>query len=268
MNIFKFLISKSFLIHLALVIAASIVTVLVVFKWMGSYTNHGESITLNDLTGLSLTQTIGILEDKKLTYEVIDTNTFDPNLPKYSIISQNPLPLDKVKEGRTVYLYVSTNEAPMIEIPFLAGKASQEAGMMKLRNAKFKIGEIFFKPSDSEGDILALMIDSVEVKKGQQAPEGTVIQLVVGGGLGGGRIQIPCLIGKTLQEVEFVLGAEGLNIGHISYGESFLPDTASAVIYKQLPSQNAAFIRMGEPIDIFLKQELPFDVNKCVNDTL
>lgn len=260
--------SKSFWINLALILLAGIVTVLVVFQWLGSYTNHGEYITLNDLTGLSLEQTIDILEDKKLTYEVVDTNTYDPDLPKYSVISQNPLPLDKVKEGRTIYLYVSTNDAPMIEIPFLAGKASQEAGMMKLRNAKFKIGDIFFKPSDSEGDILALMIDSVEVVKGQKAPEGSSIQLVVGGGLGGGRIKVPCLIGKTLQEVEFVLGSEGLNVGHINYGDDALSDTASAVIYKQLPSQNAAFIRIGEPIDIFLKQELPYDVNKCENDTL
>lgn len=268
MNILKFLISKSFWVNLALILLASIITVFIVFKWLDAHTNHGEYITLNDLTGLSLTQTIDILEDKKLTYEVVDSNTFEPDLPKYSIVSQDPLPLDKVKEGRTIYLYVSTNDAPMVEIPFLAGKASQEAGMMKLRNAKFKIGEIFFKPSDSEGDILALMIDSVEVTKGQMAAEGTEIQLVVGGGLSGGRIKVPCLIGMAFEDVAFKLGANGLNVGHVNYGDEVLSDTSSAVIYKQFPSQNDAFIRIGEPVDIFLTQELPYDVNKCENDTL
>ena len=36
-------------------------------------------------------------------------------------------------------------------------------------HCKLHIGDIYFKPSDSEGDILALMIDSVEVKEGDTA---------------------------------------------------------------------------------------------------
>ena len=189
-------------------------------------------------------------------------------MPNKTVTSQEPLALDKVKEDRTIYLHVSTNKAPMVAIPNLGGSYSKDAGIKELKNKKFKIGDIIFKPSDSEGNVLALMIDSVEVKEGQFAPEGTEIQLVVGGGLSGGRIKVPCLIGMSLADVEFKLGAHQLNVGHINYGNQELSDTSTAVVYQQLPSQNADFIRIGEPIDIFLKQELPYDVNKCENDTL
>lgn len=267
MNFIKFLFSKAFIINLGLIILAAIISVFVVFNWLDSYTNHGEYITLNDLSGLTLEQTIDILEDKKLNYFVIDSNTYKKNMPNRSVISQEPLALDKVKEGRTIYLYISTNTAPMVEIPYLSGSYSKDAGIMMLLNKKFKIGDIVFKPSDSEGDILALMIDSVEVEKGQFEPEGTEIDLVVGGGLTGSKISTPCLIGKTFDEVGFVLSSSDLNIGYIDYGENGLIDTSSAVIYKQKPNPYEA-IRIGEPIDIFLIQELPYDINKCESDSL
>lgn len=267
MNFIKFLFSKSFFINIGLILIATVVAVFIVFSWLGSFTNHGEYITLNDLSLLTLEQTIDILEDKNLNYFVIDSNTYKKNMPNNSVISQEPLALDKVKEGRTIYLYVSTNKAPMVEVPYLAGSYSKDAGIMMLQNKKFKIGDIVFKPSNSEGDILALLIDSVEVKEGELAPEGTEIQLVVGGGLTGSKISTPCLIGKTFDEVGFVLRSSDLNIGHINYGSRGLIDTVSAVIYMQKPNPYEA-IRIGEPIDIFLIQELPYDINKCESDSL
>ena len=189
-------------------------------------------------------------------------------MPLYAVIRQNPLAFDKVKEGRTIYLYASTNDAPLREIPDLVGKFSQEAGIMKLKNLKFTVGEIIFKPSDTEGDILDLQIKGVSVKKGQMAPQGSIIDIVVGGGLSGTKVTIPCLIGKTLADAEFILSANELNLGLVDFGIDVLTDTANAVIYKQFPDGNGTTIRIGEPIDVFLIQELPLDVNKCAEDTL
>tara|TARA_B110000037_G_scaffold222790_1_gene299598 strand:- start:2958 stop:3761 length:804 start_codon:yes stop_codon:yes gene_type:complete len=267
MNFIKFLFSKTFIINLGLVVLATIFAVFVLFNWLGTYTNHAEYITLNDLSGLTLVQTIDILEDKKLNYFVIDSNTYKKNVPHKSVISQEPLALDKVKEGRIIYLYVSTNKPPMVEIPFLAGSYSKDAGIRMLQNKKFRIGDVVFEPSDSEGDILALLIDTAEVEKGQMAPEGTEIRLVVGGGLTGNKISTPCLIGKTFDEVGFVLRSSDLNIGYVDYGKNSLTDTASAIVYKQKPNPYEA-IRIGEPIDVFLIQELPYDINKCESDSL
>jgi len=267
MNFIKFLFTKSFLINLGLLVIATIIIVFATFKWLDVYTNHGEYITLNDFSGLPIEQTIDILEDKKLNYEILDTNSYRSDLPNYAVINQDPWPLDKVKEGRTVYLYLSYNTAPMVTVPYLKGNYSKDAGILKLQNAKFKIGNIIFKPSDSEGNILGLMIDSVELKKGDEAPLGTTIDILVGGGLEGKRIPSPCLIGKTLSDSEFLLSSLDLNIGHIDYTKVG-SDSSQAVIYKQMPSPYEA-IRVGEPIDIFLISELPFDlVNKCDNDTL
>lgn len=264
----KFLLTKTFWINLGLIFLSSIIIVLIVFKWLNIHTKHGEYITLNDFTGLSAEQTIQLLEDKKLTYEIIDTNAINVNLPPHSIAKQDPKPLDKVKEGRTVYLWLTTNIPKKRLIPDLAGKSSLDEGIFRLQNANFVIGEIIEKPSDDEGAILELLVDDIEVNPGQMAYEGDTIQIVVGGGLGGSRIPIPCLIGRTLLETEVLLSANDLVLGHVNYGSDGLADTASAVIYKQMPNVNQDFIRVGEPVDVFLKQELPYDVNKCVEDSL
>ena len=248
-----------------MVFIATVFTVLIVFKWLDSYTNHGEYITLNDLTGLSLKQTKNLLEDKKLNYIIVDSNTFKRNLPHRSVVSQNPLPMDKVKEGRTVYLYISTNKAPMVEVPFLSGRYSKEAGIRALENANFLIGDIIFKPSDDEGNILSLEINGKEIEEGQKVSEGTKIDLIVGGGLTGNKISTPCLIGKTIDEAMFLLNNE-LNLGHINYGRKQIEDTATAVISSQKPNPHEA-IRIGEAIDIFLVQELPYNIEECKNDS-
>ena len=178
MNFIKFFFTKSFWINTILILIATVITVLAVFQWLDSHTNHAEYITLNDFSGLSIEQTADILEDKKLNYIIKDSNTYKSHLPNRTVISQDPFPLDKVKEGRTVYLHISSNKAPLVEIPFLSGNFSKDAGIKELKNARFVIGDIFFRPSDSEGAILALMIDSVDVKEGDFAPEGTEVKLV------------------------------------------------------------------------------------------
>jgi len=142
--------------------------------------------------------------------------------------------------------------------------ASKKDGIDKLRNAGFTIGEITFKPSDSKDDILGELYNGEQVKKGQKVPLGSTIDLVIGGGLEGKRIPSPCLIGHTLSEAEFLL--DKLNLGHIDYTK-VEGDSTTAVIYKQKPEPYKA-IRVGEPIDIFLIQELPFDVNICDKDSL
>ena len=62
-----------------------------------------------------------------------------------------------------------------------------------------------------------------------------------------------------------ILGSEDLNVGSIHYKGVFA-DSSSAVIYKQKPNPYEA-IRIGEAIDVFLIQELPYGVEKCKKDS-
>ena len=58
----SFILSKQFIKHLALILVALIIFVLILFKWFNVYTLHGKSITLNDLNELTIDQAVELLE--------------------------------------------------------------------------------------------------------------------------------------------------------------------------------------------------------------
>jgi beta-lactam-binding protein with PASTA domain len=84
--------------------------VLYLLSWLGAfllnvYTRHGESLTLPNLKGLSFEEVDKILSEKKLRYFITDTAFID-DMPKGSVVEQNPSPNTKVKEGRFIYITI------------------------------------------------------------------------------------------------------------------------------------------------------------------
>ena len=63
---FKFFYSKKFLIHLLLSIIIISLIVWGIFKFINSYTKHGETISVPSLEGLKVSEVENILSEKKL----------------------------------------------------------------------------------------------------------------------------------------------------------------------------------------------------------
>jgi eukaryotic-like serine/threonine-protein kinase len=265
MSVFKFILSRYFWINLILMIVASVVLVLVAIGMMKSYTNHNQYITLSDLSGLTLEQVQDHLEFRNLNYEILDTNHYNPDLLPLSVLKQNPEPNAKVKQGRTIYLWLNASVPPLVEVPDLAGKQSLDMAIIKLENRGLIVGEIIERPSEEKNAVLEVIIAGKTIKGLTHVPKGTVVDLVVGGGIGSTRLRVPCLLGKTLAEVKFTALAYDLNIGLVRYEAAGLTDSASAVVYKQYPACGDGTIRVGEAIDIFLIQDLPDSVVQQIN---
>ena len=102
-NFLNFLKSKSFLIQLALSLVLVIVLVLVTLSWLKSTTNHGEFVEVPDFSKLSVMEMRKSVEDAGLRYEVLDSATFNPDYPRFSIIEQDPWAGSKVKTHRKSY---------------------------------------------------------------------------------------------------------------------------------------------------------------------
>jgi eukaryotic-like serine/threonine-protein kinase len=257
MKILKFIASKYFWINLGLIILTTVVLALILIGMMKTYTNHNQYITLSDLSGLTLEQVEDHLKYRNLNYEILDTNHYSPDLLPLSVIKQNPDPNAKVKEGRTIYLWLNASVPPMVEVPDLAGKQSLDMALIKLENRGLVVGDIIERPSEERNAVLEVIIAGKRITEKTYVPKGTVIDLVIGGGIGSTRLRVPCLLGKTLSEVKFTAMAYDLNIGLIRYESSGLTDTASAVVYKQFPACGDGTIRVGEAIDVFFIQDLP-----------
>jgi beta-lactam-binding protein with PASTA domain len=257
MSFFQFVKTKSFWVNIGLIFVAGFFLILISGALLKSYTNHNEYITLTDLSGLTLDQVEEYLEFRKLNFEILDTNTYHENLLPLSVIRQNPDANTKIKEGRTVYLWLNASVPPMVEVPDLAGKQSLDMAKIKLQNRGLVLGNIIEKPSEDKNAVLEVLIAGKKVTEAMFVPKGTVVDLVVGGGLGGTRFDVPCLLGKTLAEAKFTAMAYDLNIGSIVYEMAGLIDSSSAVVYKQTPYCEDGKIRMGEAINIELIQDLP-----------
>ena len=106
MHNLKFLISRVFFLNLLL----AILVVFGIFKltiwWLDSYTRHGESITVPDLSGYTLEQAERKLEAKDLHYFIMDSVDMPEEMPN-TIVEQDPFPGDKVKRGRKIYVTVT-----------------------------------------------------------------------------------------------------------------------------------------------------------------
>ena len=215
----SFILSKQFIKHAALMALAFIGFILLLFFWFRIYTQHNKSLTLNDLNELTLAQAIELLESKGLNYEIVDSSSFNPDYLPLAVIQQNPAPESKVKNGRTVYLWLNAGSPPFKSIPCLMGNATINEAFDRLPQVGFEIGEITYKPMEElkEGNpILKMLIDDKEVKCGDKAQFGQKIDLIVGEKAGANKVDIPLLLGKTFAEAEFLMNAD-LNFGTAIY---------------------------------------------------
>jgi beta-lactam-binding protein with PASTA domain len=261
--------NKVLLYNLLIAIGVVVVLLLIVQTGLKKYTRWGESITVPDLRGSSFEQVKEILGSRNLEYQIMDS-VYDMNKPPMSIVDQNPKPNSKVKEGRTIYITVNATKAPTTEIPDLIGRSSLKYAKMQLESYGLKVGELIYKPDPHLNAVIGLMVNGRDVTKKTRVPRGTVIDIVLGNGLGNSRISVPYLIGLHLDEAIFKMRGYSLNTGAVIV-DAGVTDSLNAIIYKQVPEYGEGnTIRIGESIDLFVAKELPagIEVNPELYDKM
>ena len=244
-----------------LLIAAAVIVALLMMVQAGlsSYTRHGEGIPVPDLSGMSLDKVKTVLGAKHLEWEIIDS-VYDMKKPPLSVVEQNPKAKSKVKEGRMIYLTINATTAPTVEIPDLIGRSSLKYATMQLESYGLKVGEPVYKPDPHLNAVIGMLVNGKNITNKMRVTKGTEVTLILGDGLGGGKISIPYLIGLRLEDVEFKLKGYSLNVGAIVADDGVM-DTSEAIVYKQVPPYSEkSSIRIGEPIDLFVAKELPAGV--------
>lgn len=234
--------------RLIIIAVALIILVLAMDKVvMPFYTNSVKSIEMPNLTGKKLEDAKRIIESLNLKLENV-TERHDARFPAGYVIIQSPRPGMKIKEGRRVYLVVSSGESK-VEVPSLIGKSVRDA---KLTLEKFglRLGDVQYDFSEDfpEGSIFSQSIP----EKTKVSP-GTLVSVTVSLGSAEGKTQVPNLVGLPLSKVEQVLSENGLRLGKVIYEPSatVLPNT----VIEQFP-RPGFFVARGSAVDIFVAKEL------------
>ena len=168
------------LINLAAMAAVVVAAVLITFRWIDSYTEHGVAIMVPDITGMQEEEAVQILGEHHLT-GVVDDYTYIKGVPVGEIISQRPAQNAKVKRGRKIYLTVSSGNQPMIAVPDVADNSSLRQAESRLRAAGFKLAP--HDTIDGELDwVYGIRYNGRELQGQEKVPEGSELTLIIGGG--------------------------------------------------------------------------------------
>ena len=83
------------------------------------YTNHGETVSVPDLSGYTFDEGIKILENAGLQYQVSVDSSYSAEEKTLAILKQIPEAASQVKSGRRIYLTLNAKNAPMLKMPNL-----------------------------------------------------------------------------------------------------------------------------------------------------
>ena len=169
-------------ILLNLLIMAVLVVALIffTFRWMQSYTRHGQYIAVPDVAGMYEEEAGQALAAAGLRYEVLDYK-YDKTVVEGGVIEQNPKAGAYVKEERKVYLTLNSGKEPTRAVPDVADNSSLRAAESQLRAAGFKLGKTEYVDGDQDW-VYEIRYQGKEIKAGTEIPEGSTLTIVAGNG--------------------------------------------------------------------------------------
>lgn len=241
-------------VHIGIIIALLLI---VFFSFFFIYlpwsTNHGQSITVPDLKGMTIEEMEKALDDRDLDYEVSDC-TFVAGAKPLSILTQYPKQGSSVKEGRKIYLTIVTETAPMVKVPDVIGRSTSSA-KNQLLSAQLVAGQSEIRAALEENTVLDIKFNGQIIKPGTLVPKGSTIVFVVGDGLGDQMIEVPSLVGMLADEAEILVSGQNLTMSKRYVGA--VEGSADGTIVKQRPSAEGNKIRIGDVIDVEIAGDDP-----------
>jgi beta-lactam-binding protein with PASTA domain len=249
-----------FLKNFGAMIGAVALALLLIFVWMKCYTNHGQSVQVQDYTNLTLKDATAKARSRSFRVEVIDSLWREGAEPGI-VLEQTPKPFSRVKEKRTIYLTITKTVAEEVLLPTLVGNYDYNQYRRKLLNKGLNatVKERVFDNKQAANTILYFYfkgekITEGDLKNGVRIPKGSTLEFVITE-RGGGIIEIPDFTCMQLSAAEFLIATLNLNIGAIK-ADVTVSDQAEAYVYNQRPEPGQS-IRVGEQVDLYITREPP-----------
>lgn len=250
-------------VHIGIIVS---ILLIIFFSFFFIYlpwsTNHGESITVPELKGMTIEEMEKALDDRDLDYEITDS-TFIPGAKPLTIHAQYPKANSNVKSGRTIYITVISASAPMVKLPDIIGRSTSSA-KNQLLGVGLVPGDTELIPALEVNTVLKVKFNGQEITAGTAIPKGSKITFVVGDGLGDQMIDVPELVGLPIDEAEVAASGQNirLNIKYLGPVEG----VADGTVTNQSPTAGEGNkIRIGDVMDIQVAGNAPATEEKTDN---
>jgi beta-lactam-binding protein with PASTA domain len=231
-----------------------LVTLVMLTVWLYVTRSVGTT-TVPDVTGRNIDQARPFLEEREVLYRVRRRSSIQS--PEGEIIRQIPPPGTRVKENRPVDLYVSQGPKYVV-VPDLAGRSLLEARNYLMRDSgggdqqgNLSLGTIsrVFSEDEPEGNVVAQQPEG-----GEEAVQGSEIDLLVSKGPWPRRTTIPNVEGITLNEARVTLEEQFLEAGNLRY--TYRADSPPSVVLDQFPPPGR-LVKRGQSISLTVNLSEP-----------
>jgi beta-lactam-binding protein with PASTA domain len=256
MNFLEFIRTRVFVRNFLLSVALTILVITLILWALKWYTHHGESMIVPSLIGLTPDQIEQLETISDLEVIIVDS-VFDSRMPRGSVLIQDPIPGSKVKRNRKVYLTTVAVMPEKVTMPDLVDLTLRQASAT-LETYGLKLGKVNYVPDIAANAVLGQFHKNQTIEPGFEILKNSVIDLRVGQSFGGGRFQLPFLIGKTRQQALDLLNNNLLTIGEEIYEDDADPETAR--VYSQSPSYTQGrLLNAGQPVSLVFRDPSLFD---------
>ncbi len=260
---FESLTHKSFFVNLLVAMSLVAIIILIFFGSLGFITHHNDNQKVPSVTGKVFDEAKKVLELSGFDVVLQDSIYTDTAAP-LAVMRQSPEADAIVKANRTVYLTVNRSVPPLVVMPDLRGFSVKSAELY-LHSIGLKMGDTSYVPDIARNAVREQKVNGNNIDPGTKVNMGTAIDLVIGNGIGNDDMDVPDLVGMTVDEARSLLSNNHISIGAILAMDA-LKDTATAFIVKQSPEPKSIIaegtivenkIRPGEIMDIWISPYPP-----------
>jgi eukaryotic-like serine/threonine-protein kinase len=181
MSVKNFLTSKTFAIQLGLAAVIIIVSGFLLINFLSFKTNHGEEISVPDLSKMQFNIAQEKLEELGLEIVLLDTVDFKENMPPFSIVEQDPKAGNMVKDGRKIYIKLNSGEFNDVILPEFKDKTYRQI-IANFNSLGIKEGKKTYRAHIAKDVVLQVLQNGKSLKKGDKIKKNSTIDFVLGDG--------------------------------------------------------------------------------------
>lgn len=222
---------------------------------LGIFTNHGKSIEVPDMYGLSVKEATAVASSAGLKVLVTDS-IYVRKMPKGAVYKQNPSAGSSVKNGRRIRLTINTVVPKQVTMPNLRGQSMRQA-IADLKSKGLTVGKLIYVEDIATNNVLRQLYKNREIAPGRSVESGSAIDLEVGLNESDNTTFVPDVKGLKYERAIEVLHEKSLNIGSLVFDDSVksYQDSIDAVVYRQSPTASQAPIPMGSDVSVYLSKD-------------
>ena len=168
--------------HILSAILVTVIIFVLAILFLRLFTRHGHEIEMPSYLGLSAQELTQRGRSEGFVFEVSD-ELYDHDAEPGTVLKQNPMPGEKVKHGRKVYLTVAAAEPPTIKMLELRDLSLRQAQIM-IESQGLVLERVIEKPSPYENVVLEVLYKGHSIAQGSPIKQGEKLTLVVGKDVG------------------------------------------------------------------------------------